>query len=193
MKKMYLLLLAGLLGLVCCTGGGDRDSRNTPGQVTKLPDPDDQIDQALMIALSQAKNFHHKAKVYMTDANLPDAIGAVREILAIEFPAGAPEAEDVRLDAYAMLAKLLLASGKPEDAMKAVDDGIAEKTRDSFFLANLYTVKGEIHEAQAADLDPQAEQARALRRAAIGAYDHSIQINEALQKQLAQDVQGAPE
>jgi hypothetical protein len=192
-KFLWFGLTAALLVGAC---EGDREHRDAPGNVTKVADPStdsDEIDQALLIPLSQAKNFHHKAKVYMTDGNLPDAIAAIRAILAIEFPAGAPEGEDVRLDADAMLAKLLLASGKPEDAMKVVDAGIAGKTRDSFFLANLYTVKGEILEAQAADLEPTAEPARALRRAAIDAYDASIQINETLQKQLYEDLKGAPE
>jgi hypothetical protein len=193
-KFLWLGLAAALLASSC--NGDDRAGRESSGNVTKLADPSTdsaEIDEALLSPLSQAKNFHHKARVYMTDGNLPEAIAAIRSILAIQFPAGAPEGEDVRLDAYAMLAKLLLASGQPEDAMKVVDDGIAEKSRDSFFLANLYTVKGEIYEAQAADLEPKSEPARALGRAAIGAYDHSIQINETLQKQLYEDVKGAPE
>ena len=64
-----------------------------------------------MIALSKAKNFHHKAKVYMSDGNIAEAIASVREILSLQFPAGAPEAEDVRNDARALLAKLLRRPG----------------------------------------------------------------------------------
>jgi predicted negative regulator of RcsB-dependent stress response len=126
--------------------------------------------------------LEHKAKVYMTDGNLPDAIDAVRAVLAIQFPAGASEAEDVRLDATALLAKLLLMQGNPEDAMKVVEQGIASRTRDSFFLANLYTVEGEVHEARAADL--QGDAAKAEKKAAIESYDHSLQIDQTLQKQL---------
>ena len=73
------------------------------GKVTQVTDPADAIDQKLMVALSQAKNFHHKAKVYMSDGNTAAAIAAVREILSLRFPEKAPEADDVRNDARALL------------------------------------------------------------------------------------------
>jgi hypothetical protein len=165
--------------------------------VTKVPDPRDVIDQELMIALAQAKNFHHKAKVYMSDGNLADATASVRQILSLRFPAGAPEAEDVRLDARALLAKLLVSQGQLEEAMRTVSEGLAHTSRESFFVANLHTVQGEIHEARAAQLGATLEktadpvQRKQLekavgdeKRAAIAAYDRSIQINDALQKRL---------
>jgi len=186
-------LLTGVALLGSCTGGDeDRDPADRSGRTT-LPEAEDQLDEGLMLALGQAKNFHRKAKVYMTDGNLAEAIAAVRQILSIEFPPGSPEGEDVRLDAHALLAKLLVASGDVEGAMKAVDQGIAASTRDSFFLANLHTVKGEVHEAIAAGFaDPQAPEAIAARRAAISEYDLSIQINERLQKALAERLKAAP-
>jgi hypothetical protein len=115
----------------------------------------------------------------------------VRQILSLKFPANAPEADDVRLDARALLAKLLISQDKLDEATSVVDEGLAQASRDSFFVANLYTVSGEIHEARASKLDaadPQlAPQIANERHAAIGAYDHSIQINEALQKRLVED------
>lgn len=162
---------------------------DTQKSVTQLAQPDDVIGQDLMMALAQAKNFHHKAKVYMTDGNVPEATAAVRQILSLKFPAGAPEADDVRNDARALLAKLLISQNQLEEAMRTVTEGIAQSPRESFFVANLYTVQGEIHEARAAQLDTANEKAKASeeRRAAIGAYDKSIQINEKLQKALAGD------
>ena len=74
--------------------------------------------------------------------------------------------------------------------MTVVTEGIAQSQRESFFVANLYTVQGEIHEARAASLDADAARKAAAndeRRAAIASYDHSIQINERLQKTLAGD------
>jgi tetratricopeptide (TPR) repeat protein len=155
--------------------------------VTHLPEPDDVIGQDLMASLAQAKNFHHKAKVYMTDGNLPEAMAAIRQILSLTFPAGAPEADDVRNDARALLAKLLISQNQLEEAMRTVTEGIASSPRESFFVANLYTVQGEIHEARAAQLDASNEKAKAAeeRRAAIGAYDKSIKIDEKLQKALS--------
>ena len=101
------------------------------------------------MALAQAKNFHHKAKVYMTDGNLAEATAAVRQILSLKFPPNTPEADDVRNDARAMLAKLLISQNQLEEAMRTVNEGIAQSPRESFFVANLYTVQGEVHEARA--------------------------------------------
>jgi len=174
----------GITGLVACSN--ERDA-SAPSQ-TRVADPTDVIDEELMVSLAQAKNFHRKAKVYMSDGNLVAATASVRQILSLRFPAGAPEAEDVRADARALLAKLLVSQGQLEEAMRTVQEGLAQSQRESFFVANLHTVQGEIHEARAAQLDAEGEASKAKatdeRRAAIAAYDRSIQINEKLQKQL---------
>lgn len=173
--------------VLCAVAACETDAPR--GSVTKLPEASDAIDQDLMIALGQAKNFHHKAKIYMSDGDLAAATASVRQILSVRFPAGAPEADDVRLDARAMLAKLLLNQGQLEEATRTVSEGLAQAARDSFFVANLHTVQGEIHEARAAQLDAGGDRAKAAdeRRAAIAAYDRSIRINEALQKRLMEE------
>lgn len=183
------LAVVALLALAACEASDDGRAAPPAGRVTQVTQPEDGIDQRLMIALSQAKNFHHKAKVYMSDGKPDLAIAAVRGVLAVQFPAGAAEAEDVRADARALLAKLLLAQSQPDAAMSEIDAGLAAATRESFFVANLYTVRGEILEAQAATLDgatapADATRARELKRQAIVAYDKSIAINEALQQRL---------
>lgn len=191
--KYAVAAAAALVAVVVAVGlvvagscSSDRDPGPSPR--TRLTEPRDVIDKELMIALGQAKNFHHKAKVYMTDGNLAAATSAVRQILTVRFPPGAPEADDVRNDARALLAKLLISQGQLDEASRTVEEGLAHSQRDSFFVANLHTVQGEIHEARAAALDAtgQAGKAAAVeqRRAAIAAYDRSIQINERLQKQL---------
>ena len=171
-------LLIALLALTACTSSSP-DSTVT----TKLADPSDVIDEDLMISLAQAKNFHHKAKVYKSDGKLDDAIAAVRKILTLEFPKNAPEAEDVRLDARALLGKLLIEKKDFDEAMRVVDEGLAATSRSSFFVANLHTVRGQILDAEAdvADAKDKAK-AQALRHDAIEAYDRSIKINEALIK-----------
>lgn len=178
--------LSASLAAATCVACSTEPTSAPQGPVTRVPDPGDVIDQDLMIALAQAKNFHHKAKVYMSDGNVADATASVRQILSLRFPAGAPEAEDVRLDARALLAKLLVSQDKLEEAMTTVSEGLAGASRESFFVANLHTVQGEIHEARAAKLDAANDKARAAdeKRAAIAAYDRSIQINTALQKRL---------
>ncbi len=181
--------LAGAIVFVSCARTDDQPD-DRAGSATRLTEPEDAVSEDLMLALAQAKNLHHKAKVFMSDGNLAEATAAVRQILAVQFPAGAAEAEDVRLDARALLAKLLIGQGKLDEASHVVDEGLASATRDSFFVANLYTVQGEIHEARAAAVaagDASAPAARDERHAAIEAYDRSIQINERLQKKLMED------
>ena len=186
MKYLALLIaVIAITGYLAC--GGDKDAPPT----VKTADPTEVIGDELMLALSKAKNFHHKARVYMSDGKVDEAIASVREILSLKFPAGAPEAEDVRNDARALLAKLLVGQSKVEDAMTVVTEGIAQSQRESFFVANLYTVKGEIHEARAAlldDKDPaQKSKVTDEKRAAIEAYDKSNQINTALQQRLMEE------
>ena len=175
----YLLLI--LIAVAAC-------SSTEPSQpnVTNLPEPGDAVGQELMLSLAQAKNFHHKAKVYMSDGNVPAAIAAVRQILSLHFPAGAPEAEDVRNDARALLAKLLVGQGQLDEAMRTVEEGLAQSQRESFFVANLYTVKGEIHEARATALGADAK-ATDERHAALEAYSKSIKIDETLQKKILEE------
>lgn len=187
------LLLAAAMFLA---GRASAPGEQVIQHVTKIPDATDVIDEQLMMALGQAKNFHRKAKVYMSDGKIEDAIGAVRQILSLTFPKGAPEADDVRLDARALLAKLLVMQGKLDEAMRTVDEGLASSQRESFFVANLYTVRGEIHEARAVNYDTEGEpskgKAAVERRSAIEDYDKSIQINEKLQKQLMQQQSTEP-
>jgi tetratricopeptide (TPR) repeat protein len=186
MKFVVIGIAAG--ALAGCPS--DRDTTPAP-PTTRVVEPTDVIGRDLMIALGQAKNFHHKAKVYMTDGNLTAATASVRQILSLAFPRGAPEADDVRNDARALLAKLLVSQGQIDEAMRTVDEGLAQSPRESFFVANLYTVQGEVHEARAAAFDAAGESGKeagkAARRAAIDAYDKSIQINQRLQKTLMED------
>jgi tetratricopeptide (TPR) repeat protein len=182
---LLLVVVSSVTTFVACTG--DR-APTEPAPTTRTADPTEVIGEELMLALSKAKNFHHKARVYMSDGKLVEAIASVREILSLKFPAGAPEAEDVRNDARALLAKLLVGQGQIEEAMTVVTEGIAQSQRESFFVANLYTVKGEVHEARAALLDKSDPTKKASidaeLREAILAYDKSNSINTVLQQKL---------
>lgn len=175
----------GAAGPACQT----EPARQQSGRAaTRLPQPEQALSQKLMIALGKAKDFHHKADVYLSEGQVDRAARAVRQILTIPFPKDAPEAEDVRLDARARLAKLLIGQGHLDEAMTVIDRGLAGKPRPSFFLANLYTVRGEAYEARAkavAATDPDA--ARDARTRALAAYNRSIQIDTALQRKLMKE------
>jgi hypothetical protein len=194
MKRLAYLLLVmvvtsvtSIVGFVACTG----DRANDPKPTTQLPEATDAIDKELMIALSMAKNFHRKAKVYMSDGKLVEATASVREILSLRFPPNAPEAEDVRNDARALLSKLLVAQGQIEVAMTVVTEGIAHSQRESFFVANLYTAKGEVHMARADALDAKDPANKSVieteKHEAILAFDKSNSINLALQQRLMEE------
>jgi tetratricopeptide (TPR) repeat protein len=183
---LMVTVTAALLGALVFGGscGGERDKAGARS-VTQLADPNDVIDEKLMIALAQAKNFHDKAKVYMLDGKSAEAIAAVRQILSLQFPPGAPEADDVRSDARALLAKLLADQNQLDEAMRVVEEGLATATRDSFFVANLHTVKGEIHYKRAGTYpDPKDPKAIEEKHLAIDSFDRSIKINEKIQKEL---------
>lgn len=191
MKLNQLVLLVVVTLVTACFSCADDRNAGERKPITQTAEPTDVIDQELMISLSMAKNFHHKARVLMSDGKLVEAIASVREILSIKFPPNADEAEDVRNDARALLAKLLISKGQVEEAMTVVTEGIAQSQRESFFVANLYTAKGEVHEARAAALDP-ADPANAARiktehHAAIEAYDKSNSINVALLRSIPGD------
>ncbi|MEO8846987.1 MAG: hypothetical protein ABI591_28865 [Kofleriaceae bacterium] len=188
MKYICGLLLLAVASCSCTNRSAEPAGQGS--SVTQVAEPSDVIDQKLMLALSQAKNFHHKAKVYMSDGNTVAATASVREILSLRFPANAPEAEDVRNDARALLARLLVGEGNLEEAMNVVREGLGSATRESFFTANLHTVEGEIHEARAQvmDADPaQKDKAIVERHAAIDAFDASNKIDKKLQDELLEN------
>ena len=193
MKQLWLaamsIAIVGIgLGLATVPACSD-ESSSTNGSVTTIPSPADAVSEELMLALHNAKNLHHIADVHVADGKLDLAAAAVQRVLAVTFPADAEEGESVRLDARARLAKLLVLQSKHADAMKILDEGISRSKRESFFLANVYTVKGEVFKAMAKDArDPSKgnDEARAkeLNRDAIKAYTRAISIDEALQKKL---------
>jgi hypothetical protein len=188
----HILLVVVALAVGSCTSCTSSPSERVPPRVTRTTDPGDTdkpIDKKLMLALSQAMNLHHKAQILASDGDIGSAIASVREILSLQFPANAPEAEDVRNDARALLARLLVGQGQLDEAMSVVTEGLAQSPRESFFVANLYTVKGEILEARATSLDADpANKAHAveLRHAAIEAYDASNKIDKKLQDSLTE-------
>ncbi len=143
-------------------------------------------DEALLVALSQVRTLHHQADVHLAAGDADAAIAAVARALDVPFPPGAPEAEDVRLDARARLGKLYLAKGDPAAARRVVDAGMAAARRDSFFLANLAQVSGEVHEAEAGRATDAAV-ARREREAAIRDYEKSVHIAERIQQRLVKE------
>ncbi len=185
MRAILRIGAALVLALTITACASRREEGEARGGVTELIDPANALSEELMLTLGQAKNFHHKANVLMSDGKLDDAAAQVLRILNLPFPKHSPEAEDVLLDARARLAQMRLAQGQIEAAMTLVDDGLREKTRASFFVANLHTVRGEVFEAMAARAEEGSEASRSAKIDAIKSFDASIQINNQLLQELA--------
>lgn len=190
MRRIHWMLVAAVLAAGSCTPSGSDQERESGDRkrVTEITQPGDALSEELMLALSMAKNLHHKADVYLAEMRSDEAVKALKEILAIRFPDGAPEAEDVTLDARARLAKLLASQGKLDEALTLADLGIKTARRRSFFLANLHAVRGEVLEGRAVQIeDSQPAEAKKLRIDAIKSLDEAIQIEKALLDQRYQE------
>ncbi len=179
----YVIVIVAGLGLVL--SGCAREEPCCPCVEERV------LNQSLMLLLANARSHHHQADLYLQQGEVDQAIGAVRRILALELDVKWPEAEEVRLDASARLAKLLLGQGNEAEALGQVDQSIAGAQRDSFYLANLHAVRGEIleHRSRRLTKELQTEQAKEVGREAIEAFERSISINKRLQKKLLKQQQ----
>ncbi len=178
------LAVAAAVAAAGCAADGEVSERSE----TRVPEPEDVLSEQLMIPLAQAQNQHHIADVYLKDGNPEEAILAVRKILSLTFPPDAPEAEDVTADARARLGKLLIAQGRLDEAAQVVDEGIAIARRESFFVANLHTVRGAVIAARAdAIRATDRAGADALGKQAIEAFAKSNEIHSRVLQKLMQE------
>jgi hypothetical protein len=142
------------------------------------------IDERLLSCLEEARAWQHRADLHLADGAVNEAVADVEQVLRIQFPDGAREGEEARLDARARLAKLLLGRGDEQRSLAQVEAARKEASFDSFYRAHVEMVAGEIFEARARRLtDPEA--ARAARKEALAAYERSIAINQRVQARLA--------
>jgi tetratricopeptide (TPR) repeat protein len=147
---------------------------------------DGRLSAALMSRLAAARAYHHQADILLRDGQLEPAITKITAILALDLSSRWPESEEVRVDATARLAKLLLRAGRLKRARAVVDAELSKKPRESFYLANLHSVRGELLEAQVKKLDTAGKKQLAKQRAkeAIAAFEVTIRINKRLQAEL---------
>jgi hypothetical protein len=143
-------------------------------------------DEAMLLMLSEARALQRSADLKLIDGDVDGAIASVREVLQIRFPPGAPETEDVVLDAYARLARLSLSRGgqQAEDqALAELDAARRVATRDSFFRAHLENIAADVYAARAKRLTDPAAQKEARRQEAQ-ALERVIDIDRRLQRAL---------
>lgn len=184
-----VVFVAGLSSAGCTR---PRDDSGTPTRSSTCPPcPCDDgagrtLSAALISRLASARAFHHQADLLLRAGDTEQAITKISAVLALDLSSRWPEAEEVRVDATARLAKLLLKLGRLERATALVDRELKQKPRASFYLANLYSVKGELLEASVKKLEANGQKVLARQRAkeAIAAFEVTIRINKRLQAEL---------
>lgn len=163
-------LLASLAVIVALSLGCD----------PRAPGGDPALDEATMALLGQTRALHHQADVLEGAGQYDRAAESVRRVLALPFPRGMAEAEDLRADAYGRLAELSLAANAPDEALAHANTGIADARTETVFRARLFLVKGQALSALAkrASDAGDAATATARRDEALEALDTSIRINQ---------------
>ena len=136
-------------------------------------------DQRLLAAIGTAQARMHEADELEARGDREAAIARARDVLDVPFPHGAPEREDVRLDAWGRIGELELGRGDDAAAERAVTEGLREVTRASYFGARLHVVRGRLHRERAARARASGDEGTARREseAAIEALEQSIAIN----------------
>lgn len=148
--------------------------------------------EAVMALLGTVRALHHEADVFEVAGDFERATGAVRRILALEFPRNMAEAEDLRADAYGRLAELALRRAAPDEALSLADTGLRDTHRESVLRGRLMMVRGQSLGALADRAHAATDEvgARRLRDQAVEALEASIALNQRLLRRLADG--GAP-
>jgi len=148
--------------------------------------------EAVMALLGTVRALHHEADVFEGAGDFERATGAVRRILALEYPRNMAEAEDLRADAYGRLAELALRRAAPDEALSLSDTGLRDTRREGVLRARLMMVRGQSLGALADRAHAAADEdgARRMREQAVEALEASIALNQRLLRRLADG--GAP-
>lgn len=154
--------------------------RSQPPAQLQVDESVPRIDEKLLSALGLAQSYQYQADELVELDKRPEAIEKVLLVLDIPFPPQAPEREDIRLDAFGRLAELSLDEGNEEGASSFLSKGLSESSRQSYFKARLYAVRGKILRAKAKRLrdEGSVEDSRQASRDAIEAFEKSIDINK---------------
>jgi hypothetical protein len=148
--------------------------------------------EAVMAMLGTVRALHHEADVFEGAGDFERATGAVRRVLALDFPRNMAEAEDLRADAYGRLAELALRRAAPDEALSLADTGLRDTRREGVLRGRLMMVRGQSLGALADRAHAASDEVAAgrLREQAVEALEASITLNQRLLRRLADG--GAP-
>jgi tetratricopeptide (TPR) repeat protein len=134
-------------------------------------------DRALPHVL-RAVELHREASAHAAAGKIEDAVRALERVAEIVLPDDAPERDDVRVDAFAEIARLYLAAKRPVDAERAAKRAISMSREPSYFVGLAWLRLGDALGAQ-----------RRVR-ASAAAYEQSIAVNRVTLERITRE--GAP-
>jgi len=187
-----LLALVGT-GAVCACQKAEQEA---PTPVTVCPEVDAGavIDPGLLAFLSRARAAHHLADLAEEKQDVEEALRVLGEFLKGKAPPARAEAEEVLADTHARVADLESQLGRFDEANASVERGLTLAKGTTYYLGHLLETKGVVAERLAkkkrAEGDEQA--ARRAEKAAVDAYERSMQIQEKVLDQLLEPKDAAP-
>lgn len=148
--------------------------------------PEGTPDEAVMAALGTVRALHHEADVFESAGDLERASQAIRRVIALDFPRGMVEAEDLRADAYGRLAELSLRRGAADECLSLASTGVSDARRESVLKARLFMVRGQCLGALAdrAQQSGDARGAAQRRDEALQALETSIEMNQRVLRRI---------
>jgi tetratricopeptide (TPR) repeat protein len=123
---------------------------------------------AALQRLGEAEALHRSAAEHAARAEVDAAVRDLEEVAALRFPAAAPEAEDVAVDALAEASRVLLEASRAAEAEAMARRAVERATRSSYFQGLAYLRLGDALRALGRPHD------------AVAAFERSIEVNRAV-------------
>jgi tetratricopeptide (TPR) repeat protein len=187
-----LCALAAALATSAC----HKAEQEEPAPVTVCPEVDAEavIDPGLLAFLSRARSAHHLADLAEENQDAQEALRVLRNFLKGKTPPARVEAEEVLADTHARVADIESQLGRFDEANASVERGLKLAKGTTYYLGHLFETKGLVAERLAkkrrAEGDEQA--AQRAEKAAVDAYERSMQIQEKVLDDLLEPNDAVP-
>jgi len=177
MKAPAALLLACFVVSACATRHRDEDCACSERVV----------DPILLAFLSQARSAHHQADQLEAAGDSAGALRALEQLSSSPRPPGTPpEVEEVLADTEARIADLLSQSGRFDQAVVAIENGLEHAKTTTYFRGHLFEVRGLVEERR-----EKALRSTGRGQEADQAHERSLEAYEAAMKIQAEVIGGA--
>jgi tetratricopeptide (TPR) repeat protein len=185
-RGFSILTLVTSIVVASAMGGCARSERDRAGAqqpATSEASSAIVVDPVLLAFLSKARSAHHMADASEASGDVPGAIAALEALARGPRPGGDRqfvEVNEVLSDTHARLADLQSARGQFDAAIEQVQTGLEFAADVTYFRGHLFEVRGLVEERRAKMLDErgETEKAKDARKAAIGAFDEAVRIQD---------------